>query len=79
MRRRGMEMSQTRQEQINYLRYIGKDGDIDDLFLRQSQVKFGSVPATPSMEKYPTFHLVSTYSVRLLIIAAQTLGRVRVP
>ena len=50
MRRRVMEMSQTRQEQISldYLRIpdltFRKDGDIDDSFLRQSQVRVGTCP-----------------------------------
>lgn len=39
-------MSQTRQEQITLpcltLPDIRKDGDIDDLFLRQSQVRVGT-------------------------------------
>jgi len=49
MRRRVMEMSQTRQEQIT-LDYsvpnltFRKDGDIDDSFLRQSQVRVGTCP-----------------------------------
>lgn len=43
MRRRVMEMSQTRQEQIT-LGTFRKDGDIDDSFLRQSQVRVGTCP-----------------------------------